>query len=230
MTRASPARTPILRTLLALALGALMALTLGAAGPRAGAGLLQVRDGAVVIPGTLHPERYRRHPRRYRGHHAVTWEGGGMAGKALITTPVPDEAVAAALARLGLDSRGGIPEQAWSQRLDPEASEPDLHATGSRLEVSVRWGEGAWVPLEELLEDHGGPAALDLRFQDNRRWIRLYGSGCVVCLASCPGAKVGHAGYSMRQNETGPMDFSPRPERLPADGTPVAVRFAPAEA
>jgi hypothetical protein len=183
---------------------------------------------SVRIAGTIHPATYRTVSNRYHGHHAITWAGGGQAHKALIRSHVPDRRVAEALAGLGLSDGGGIPSEAWESLGDPAAPQPDLHATGAPLQVHVRWdGSGDWRPLASLLTDSGAPATLDLRFADNRQWIDRYGSGCVVCLASCPGSKIANAGYTMRQNDSGAMEFGPA-EGLPKDGTPVEVRVQPA--
>ena len=182
----------------------------------------------MLLAASIYPKAYRQVSGRYHGHHAITWAGGSQSHKALIRSHVPDRAVAEALASLGIEDGGGIPAAAWGSLGDPAAPEPDGTATGARLEVAVRWeGSGGWKPLADLLRDQGQPAALDLRFADNRRWIERYGSGCVVCLASCPGSKIANAGYSMRQNDAGPMDFFPVPD-LPQDGTPVEVRITPA--
>lgn len=186
----------------------------------------RVEGRAVFLAGAIYPQAYRNVSGRYHGHHAITWAGGSQSEKALIQSHVPDRAVAEALAGLGLGDGGGIPAEAWGSLSDPAAPEPDLRAAGAPLRVEVRWdGSGAWRPLATLLQDGGEPAALDLRFADNRQWIARYGSGCVVCLASCPGSKIANAGYSMRQNHAGEMEFTPV-AGLPKDGTAVEVRIS----
>ncbi len=50
-------------------------------------------------------------------------------------------------------------------------------------------------------------------------------SGCVVCLYSCPGSKVGNASYTIRDHVDGTTHFGVRPGVLPADGTEVTVRI-----
>jgi hypothetical protein len=215
-----------LRTFLAFLLASLGGgLVYSRPEPVVGGAQLKVFADYIEFPGVLYPETYARLPDRYAGHNAITYEGGGSAYRALIRTPVPDRNIAAALAGLGIDAKGGLHEASWSRRFDPDAPEPDQRPEGDRLEVMVRWGHGSWMPLQDLLRDHGEPAALDLRFQDNRRWISLYRSGCVVCLSSCPGAKIGNRTYTMRQNEFGPMDYTPRKKELPADETPVLIRM-----
>lgn len=182
----------------------------------------------MYLAGTIHPGTYRDQPGRYHGHHAITWAGGSQSHKALIQSMVPDRAVAEALAGLGLADGGGIPAEAWGSLGDPAAPEPDTTAQGAPLQVDVRWqGSGAWRSLASLLRDGGAPATLDLRFADNRQWIDRYGSGCVVCLASCPGSKIANAGYTMRQNASGAMEFGPA-DGLPEDGTSVEIRVQPA--
>lgn len=189
----------------------------------------RVEDGALYLGASMYAHTYRTHPRRFFGHHALTWAGGSQSGKAFLRSHVPDREVAAALAGLGIADGGGIPAEAWEALGDADDPRPDLRAGGAPLAVDVRWeGSGGWRALQDLLRDGGRPAALDLRFADNRQWIERYGSGCVVCLASCPGSKIANAGYSMRQNEAGAMAFTPI-DGLPADGTVVEVRIRPRE-
>lgn len=179
---------------------------------------------ALHLDATLHASGYRDHPGRYHGHHAIVFAGGGAADKAFLRTPVPDRAIAAALAKGGFDSAGGIATEAWDRRFLAEDPASDQRAAGTPLTVEVRWEGGAWVELGRLLGDREG-RGLDLRFADNRAWIPTYRSGCVVCLASCPGSKIANRTYSIRENEHGPMEFAPIREDLPPDGAAAEVRI-----
>jgi hypothetical protein len=64
---------------------------------------------------------------------------------------------------------------------------------------------------------------LDFRFGGNRDLIHHWHSGCLVCLYSCPGAKVGNAAYTVRDYATGATKFSPRADRLPKPGSEVVI-------
>lgn len=197
------------------------AVTAGArAGPVPG---LRVEGRTVVLAATLHPEAYDDAWWRFGGHHALTWEGGSQGHKALLRTPVPDRAVAAALAALGARDGGGVPVEAWDSRGDPASEAPDLRAEGDRLVVEVDLPGRGRVALAALLEDELG-RDLDLRFVDNRRWIERFGSGCVICLSTCPGSKISNRAYTMRENHSGAMQFTARPG-LPEDGAAVEVRI-----
>lgn len=206
---------------------ALVAVWVAGAGPRS-VGLpptgrkTKVEEHSMTLPGRIWPERYRKHPGRYHGHHAVTYQGGSQAHKALIEVETPDREVAAFLAEQGASSGGGIPADAWLRLSHPGASEPDLRAEGSPVVVEVRAPGGPWFPLHALLADKGG-RDLDLRFVDNRRWIETFGSGCVVCLSSCPGSKIANRAYTIRENQAGAMEFLPQPSPF-SDGDVVEVR------
>ncbi len=214
----------LFRSLSSFVLAAL-GVALAAQGPPPD-GEIRIVGDAIEFQGFFQPEVYRNHPVRFHGHHAITYLGGSMAPKALITTEVPDRKVAEFLSRLGLDSAGGIPAKAWSLKDDPGANEPDLRAQGTRLHVLIRFKtakKSDWIPLQDLLSDHGEPSQLDLRFADNRQWIDLYQSGCIVCLSSCPGSKIANHNYTIRENDQGPMDFLPVGDV--AKSQPVAIRI-----
>jgi heterodisulfide reductase subunit C len=51
--------------------------------------------------------------------------------------------------------------------------------------------------------------------------------GCVVCLFSCPGSKVGNRTYTVRDYVQGTTRFRVREAVLPDDGTEVTVILAP---
>ena len=80
------------------------------------------------------------------------------------------------------------------------------------------------MSLDELLQDPGGKG-FDFRFGGNHALIPHWHSGCLVCLYSCPGSKVGNAAYTVRDYMTGATKFSPNLARLPKDGTHVVIYF-----
>ena len=62
-----------------------------------------------------------------------------------------------------------------------------------------------------------------MRFGGNAANIPKWKSGCIVCLYSCPGSKVGNARYTVRDYEKGVTRFRAKPGVLPADGTSIRV-------
>jgi len=66
---------------------------------------------------------------------------------------------------------------------------------------------------------------LDMRFGGNRANIPKWKSGCVVCLYSCPGSKVGNARYIVRDYANDVTRFRVKPGILPKDDTPIGVVF-----
>jgi hypothetical protein len=65
-----------------------------------------------------------------------------------------------------------------------------------------------------------------MRFGGHRANIPRWKSGCVVCLYSCPGSKVGNARYTVRDWEKGTTRFRVRPGApLPEDGKQVRIIF-----
>ena len=91
---------------------------------------------------------------------------------------------------------------AWEARRDPRNAAPDRRSAGERVEVLLRVpGRPALLPLAAALEDPGG-RGLELRLAGNRANAPIWKSGCVVCLYSCPGGKIGNARYTVRDWET----------------------------
>ncbi len=78
------------------------------------------------------------------------------------------------------------------------------------------------LPLEQVLGDSAG-RGLEFRFGGNEVNIPKWKSGCIVCLYSCPGSKIGNARYTVRDYAKKTTSFRVRPGVLPADGTRVGV-------
>ena len=56
-----------------------------------------------------------------------------------------------------------------------------------------------------------GGRGLDLRLAGNRANIPKWKSGCVICLYSCPGSKIGNARYTARDWARKVTRFRARP-------------------
>jgi hypothetical protein len=71
-----------------------------------------------------------------------------------------------------------------------------------------------------------------MRLGGHRANIPKWKSGCIACLYSCPGSKVGNAKSTVRDYVRNPERYRVRPGVLPADGTPVTIvlRLAGAQA
>ena len=125
------------------------------------------------------------------GYHAVVWKGGRMAHAALLQADVSDSQILDALKTLGAKPGDNLPMEVWEERKNSKDPAADKVIAGSVIEVLLRLPSRAdLVPLASVLEDSGG-RGLDMRFGGNAANIPRWKSGCVVCLYSCPGSKVG---------------------------------------
>lgn len=191
--------------------------------------VIDAETHSVTLEGRIHPRRYNSDPDRAHGHHLITWEGGGRAGQALIETQASDYEIARAMRSLGAQSGRPLPAEVWSERSDRDSPYPDYHAEGTSIAIEVDLDvrisvEDNWRPLAAILEDAGGQG-IDVHFQGQEELIATWKSGCVVCAASCPGAKAPNAGYTIRDQINGVMDFRVDTHGLPPDGSPVRVRM-----
>lgn len=157
------------------------------------------------------------------GYHAIVWKDGRAADKALFVAEVSDTQALDALESLGARPGPTLPMEAWEQRKSSTNRAPDTVISGPAVEVLLRLpGRRDPVPLAALLGDAAG-RGLDLRLGGNRANIPIWRSGCIACLYSCPGSKVGNAKYTERDYARGTTRFQTRPGVLPPDGTRVEV-------
>jgi hypothetical protein len=157
------------------------------------------------------------------GYHALVWRGGRMAHAALLRADVTDRQVVEALEGLGAKAGNNLPMAAWEERKNPKDPAPDTVIAGAAVEVLLGLpSRSDLIPLDAALEDRGG-RGLQMRFGGNAANIPKWKSGCIVCLYSCPGSKVGNARYTVRDYEKGVTRFRARPGVLPPDGTPIRV-------
>lgn len=180
----------------------------------------EVRIGAIY-----QPERFSGFLRATPNYHLLVWQGGGAAGAALFRTVVPDTVLIAALERLGAVAGNNLTMEAWSKRHEANHPAPQTRMAGTRVDILVGWeGLPEPLPLAVLLDDPG-KQGLDFRFGGNRSLIHHWHSGCLVCLYSCPGAKIGNAAYTVRDYAVHKTKFTPKKERLPKSGSPVVLHF-----
>ena len=156
------------------------------------------------------------------GHHAVTWKGGKKAGEALLTTYTSDADLYDAMVALGAKPGNNLTQATWDERDDARSSAPRARVEGTRVSVLV-WWEGLNKPLalEKLLIDPNGKG-IDLRFGGQKALIPVWRSGCIVCLQSCPGAKISNRSYTIRDYVEGKATFRVNPSVVPR-GERVAV-------
>ena len=157
------------------------------------------------------------------GYHALVWKGGRMAHAALLQADVTDRQVLEALEGLGAKPGDNLPMAAWEERKNPKDPAPDTVIAGPAVEVLLRLpGRRNLVPLSSALEDSAG-RGLEMRFGGNGVNIPIWKSGCIVCLYSCPGSKVGNARYTVRDYAKDATRFRVKPGVLPPDKTRIGV-------
>jgi hypothetical protein len=184
----------------------------------------------VRILAKYQPGQFSGFLRFVPNYHLLVWSDGKAAREALFATSVPDTTFIAALERAGAVAGNNLTMDAWDKRKDAKHPAPQTKIAGTPVEILVWWKDNARgelsesKPLAELLDDPGG-RGLDFRFGGNRDLIQHWHSGCLVCLYSCPGAKVGNAAYTVRDYTTGATKFTPRQDRLPKSGSEVVMIF-----
>jgi hypothetical protein len=157
------------------------------------------------------------------GYHAIVWKGGRAGSDGLFVTEASDREILAALESLGARPSGNLPIESWEERKHSENPAPDMAIGGPPVEVLVRLPRRRDpVPLTSLLTDSAG-RGLDMRFGGNAANIPVWKSGCVACLYSCPGSKIGNARYTERDFAKGATRFRVKPGALPPDGTRVRI-------
>ena len=159
------------------------------------------------------------------GYHLIVWEDGKAAMASLFRAEVSDVEVLDALEKLGAKPGNALGMATWEERKDPASKAPDQVIAGPPVEILVRVpGRKEPLRLDQVLEDPGG-RGFDMRFGGHRANIPHWHSGCVVCLYSCPGSKVGNARYTVRDYVEEKTRFRVREGALPEDGTRVGIVF-----
>ena len=157
------------------------------------------------------------------GYHLIVWEDGKAAMASLFRAEVKDVEVLDALEKLGAKPGNALDMATWDERKDPASKAPDRIIEGPPVEILVRVpGRKEPLRLDQILEDPGG-RGFDMRFGGHRANIPHWHSGCVVCLYSCPGSKVGNARYTVRDYVRETTRFRVKEGALPKDGTRVGI-------
>ena len=159
------------------------------------------------------------------GYHFLVYSGGASAGASLFLTPVTDVQVLDTLETLGAKPGDALDLDTWEDRKNPRSPAPDKVIEGPEIEISVLVpGRAEPLALSDILDDPGAKGFL-MRFGGHRKNIPSWRSGCVVCLYSCPGSKVGNAAYTLRDWTRETTKFRVKKGALPADGTPVRIQL-----
>lgn len=181
-------------------------------------------ENAIEIPAVVSLQGFEENE-HMPGYHFIVWDGGRSANHSLFRTPVTDVQVLDALESLGATPGNALSTSTWGERENADSRAPDKVIEGPKIEIGIRVpGRSELLTMDDILEDPGGKG-FDMRFGGHRDNIPEWKSGCVVCLYSCPGSKVGNASYTVRDFVKGTTRFRLRPGALPEDGTEVTVVF-----
>jgi hypothetical protein len=184
--------------------------------------VVRVSADTIEFPATVAASAFNRRI-GMPGYHAIVWRGGRAAAVALFRAEVTDVQVLDALEALGGKPGNALGMASWDERKDPKNPAPGQTIAGPPVEILVRLpGRSAPTPLSDLLEDSGG-RGLEMRLGGHRANIPKWHSGCIACLYSCPGSKLGNARYTVRDYVDDKTRFRAKDGALPADGTKVTI-------
>ncbi len=205
--------------------GLLGALFLG--GPGCGARVAdrieRIGTDAIAFPAVVTRSRFERRFLGMPGYHLVVWGDGEASPAALFQASVSDAEVIDALQSLGAKPGNALGMDTWEERRNPRSTAPDKIIEGPGVEVLVRVpGRTGLLTLDQILLDSGG-RGFEMRFGGHRANIHQWHSGCIICLYSCPGSKVGNARNTVRDFVSGTTRFRVRPGVLPRDGSEVTL-------
>jgi hypothetical protein len=187
------------------------------------AAVTMISESAIEFPAVVTASGFEEDS-EMAGYHFVVWQDGGAASRSLFRAEVSDVQVLDALEALGAQPGNALSIDSWDERFDVDATAPDALIKGPPVDLYVLIpGRSAPLAIEEILLDPG-QRGFDMRFGGHRVNIAEWHSGCVVCLYSCPGSKIGNASYSVRDFVDGATRFRVRPGVLPEDGTEVTIR------
>ena len=153
-------------------------------------------EGAVEFPAVVRAADFAGPVAATGGYHLIVWKNGTAADKALFRAEVSDLEFLDALEALGAIPGDALSLETWDDRFD----------------------EGSWRP------DQVVGSGFEMRFGGHRANIPEWRSGCVACLYSCPGSKIGNANYTVRDYVRESTRFSVKEGVLPKDGSRVTVR------
>ncbi len=206
-------------------LGLLVANACAASVDEDGRRLIHSFPDRIELPAVVERARFERELLGFGmpGYHFLVWNDGGAAGAALFRSRVSDRAILAALERLGLKPGNALGMESWDDRNVARSGASDKLIAGPSLEVLVRLaGTQKLLGIGDILRDPAG-RGFDMRFGGHEGNIHLSHSGCLICLYSCPGSKIGNRAYTVRDYTKKTTEFRVRDGVLPSDGTEVTI-------
>jgi hypothetical protein len=178
---------------------------------------------SVDLAGIYHPSRFNAGGGEHN-HSFVTWEGGLAAPNALFTTFSPDSAVYDALVSIGAVPGDNLIYYPWSEISNPRNPGPDRKTLGSPVTIEIVYGGRLFQPSAFLHDENDRPFAF--RFSGNKKFIPEMRTGCIVCLESCPGGKIGNATYTMRELIKKVARFTMKPVSAIENEGEVTIRIS----
>lgn len=185
--------------------------------------LIDKRKKSIELGGIYHPSRFNAGGGQHN-HSFVTWEGGLAAPNALFTTFLPDSAVYDALVSIGAAPGDNLTYYPWSEISNPRNPGPDRKVKGAPVTVEIVYGGRPYQPSAFLHDENGKP--FEFRFSGNKKFIPEMRTGCIVCLESCPGGKIGNATYTMRDQVKNVARFIQLPVPAIQDEAEVTIRIS----
>jgi hypothetical protein len=188
-----------------------------------GSAITRESTDTISFPARVQSDQFEPRLLGMPGYHLLVSQRGNAASAALLVTAVTDAEVLDALEALGARPGDGLDMDSWDERKDPASPAADKQIVGPPVDVFVRVpGRAALLRLDEILEDPAG-RGFEMRLGGHRANIPHWHSGCVICLYSCPGSKIGNARYTVRDYVRDTTAFRVRPGVLPPDGSTVEI-------
>lgn len=184
--------------------------------------LIDTAQGIVDVRAVYRPSQFNA-PTGLKNHHFIVWRDGKAGNRALFTTSVSDSMVYEALVKAGGVPGNNLTMDTWEKRRDKASTEPDKRVEGSSVGITIVHNDTIYTP-QQLLRDRNGKA-FDFRFGGNLALIPQWRSGCVCCLQSCPGGKIGNHTYTIRDLEYNHVYFEIVPVQSLHEGDTVCIRF-----
>ncbi len=221
-------RVVLLQLLLLVALSLAQAQTIGFGG--------LTRENPIRVDSVAGEMRIlaKLQPKRFSGgwlfkntpsYHALVWKGGKAAGEAFLSAYVSDTTFYRAMVAIGARPGNNLTMATWKQRKNPDHPAPDRRIAGTPVEIRVWWpGLTKSLPLDNLFRN-SGEKEFDFRFGGNLDLVPEWRSGCIVCLYSCPGSKIGNRAYTVRDYVRQTNRFSVNLKNVPDDELMGVVIF-----
>ncbi|MGL6201997.1 MAG: YdjY domain-containing protein [Lachnospiraceae bacterium] len=167
----------------------------------------------AVVNGTYFTEPTR---------HAIVWEEGGNADKAMFRAKAYNVDLHDALVSLGLSGDSNVSMDQMSSTV-----EDNIVNTGDALEYFVKWDGQDEIPLNDVIK---ASAEYDWNvvFAGNRDVAEETQAGCLLCMDSCAAGVAVNALPVGTTSEDG-TQFYLDEEKAPEDGTTVTITVRPAE-